>query len=110
LVISRVSINEGSRTPGVPKSIARLKTAPHHQKNVYIARVGCSGDVAPKDDKALQKTCTTCQRIDEFQTCGDGNALRCPMAKVCNDLGKRGPLDSDGQIAELVEGRPRHLP
>jgi hypothetical protein len=32
------------------------------------------------------------------------------MAKVCNDLGKRGPLDSDGQIAELVEGRPRHLP
>src|SRR5262249_40589179 len=89
--------------------ITRLKTAPHHQKNVYIARVGGSGDVAPKDDEALQKTCTTRQLIDVFQACGDGNALRCTMAKVCDDLGKHGPIDSDGQIAELVEGRPRHL-
>jgi hypothetical protein len=31
------------------------------------------------------------------------------MAKVRDDLGKCGPIDSDGQITQLVEGRPRHL-
>jgi hypothetical protein len=31
------------------------------------------------------------------------------MAKVRDDLGKRGPIDADGQIAQLVEGRPQHL-
>jgi hypothetical protein len=31
------------------------------------------------------------------------------MAKMCDDLGKRGPIDTDGQIAQLVAGRPQHL-
>jgi len=89
--------------------ITRLKTAPHHQKDIHVTRVGLSGDVTAEDDEPLQRTCTTRQLIDAFQTCGDGNALRCAMAKVRDDIGKRGPLYSDGQIAQLVEGRPRHL-
>ena len=91
------------------EGVTRLKTALHHQKNVYITRIGCSGDVAPEEDESLHSTCTTRQLIDVFQTCGDGNALRCTTAKVRDDLGKRGPLDTDGQIAQLVEGRPQHL-
>ena len=71
--------------------VTRLKTALHHQKNVYIARVRCSGDVAPKEDEALHSTCTMRQRIDVFQTCGDGSALRCPMAKVRDDVGQAWP-------------------
>src|SRR5262245_6541233 len=89
--------------------VTRLKTALHHQKNVDIVRVGCSGDVAPEEDESLHSPCTTRQLIDVFQACGDGQALRCTMAKVRDDLGKRGPIDTDGQIAQLVEGRPQHL-
>src|SRR2546428_12778152 len=88
--------------------VTRLKTALHHQKNVYIVRVGCRGDVAPKEDESLHRACTMRQLIDVFQTCGDGSALRCPMAKVRDDLGQRGPIDADGQIAQRVEGRPQH--
>jgi hypothetical protein len=31
------------------------------------------------------------------------------MAPVRDNLGKRGPIDADGQIAQRVEGRPQHL-
>jgi len=72
-------------------------------------RLGCSRDIAPEDDESLHRTCTTRQFVDMFQTCGDGNALCCPMAKVRDDLSKRGPIDADGQIAQFVEVRPQHF-
>src|SRR4029453_833830 len=90
--------------------VTRLKTALHHQKDIHVTWVGLSSDVTAKDDEPLQRTCMTHQLIDTFQTCGNGNTLRCAMAKVRDDIAKRGPIYSDGQIAQLVEGRPQHLP
>ena len=55
--------------------IMRLKTALHHQKDIHVTWVGLSGDVTAEDNKPLQRTCTTRQLIDAFQTCGDGYAL-----------------------------------
>ena len=72
----------------------------------YITQVGFRCDVAPEDDEPLHSTCTTRQRLDGFQTRRDSNALHCIMAEVCDDLGKRGLIDADGQSAQRVEGRP----
>ena len=57
------------------RGVTRLKTAPHHQKDVHVTWVGLSSDVAPEENEALHRPCTTRQLIDAFQTCGDGNAL-----------------------------------
>jgi transposase InsO family protein len=85
------------------RGITRLKTAPHHQKDIYVTRVRLRCDVAPEDDEPLHSTCTTRQRLDAFQTCGDCNALHCIMAEVCDDLGKRGLIDADGQkVHDLI--------
>jgi hypothetical protein len=47
------------------RCIARLKTVPHHQKDIHVTRVGLSGDVTTEDDKSLQKLCTACYRLSE---------------------------------------------
>src|SRR5262245_55479710 len=90
--------------------VTRLKTAPHHQKDIHVTRAGLRSDVAPENDESLHGTCTTRQLIDTLQTRSDVSALRCAMPKVRDDIGQCGPIEPNGQIAQLVEGRPQHLP
>src|SRR2546426_11231600 len=92
------------------RDVTRLKTAPHHQKDIHVVRVGLRSDIAPEDDESLHSICATRQLIDTLQTRSDGSALRCAMTKVRDDLGQCGPIDPNGQIAQLVESRPQHLP
>jgi hypothetical protein len=78
------------------RGIMRLKTAPHHEKYIYVAWIGFRGDVAPKDNEALQMSCALRQLVEAFQTSCDSNALRCAVAKVCDNLSNRGPMYADG--------------
>jgi hypothetical protein len=77
----------------------RLKIAAHHEKHIYIAWIGFSGDVAPKYDESLQMSCAMRQLVEAFQTSRDSNALRCAMAKVRDNLSNRGPMYANGEIA-----------
>ena len=47
-------------------------------------------------DESLHSICTTRQLVDVLQTRSDGHALRGAMAKVRDDIGKCGPIDSNG--------------
>jgi hypothetical protein len=86
--------------------ITRLKTALHYEKYTYVAWVRLLSDTAPENDKSLYTPCATHRLVDMFQTSRDSNALSCAAAKVRDDLSNRGPIYSDGEIAQGIESRP----
>jgi hypothetical protein len=54
LALRSVMLEEALR---LRRGIMRLKTAPHHEKYIYVAWIGFSRDVTPKDNKSLQMSC-----------------------------------------------------
>ena len=91
------------------RAFFEVKGILHDQDYIHIVRFRLGGDIAAKNDQALQVAGSASQFHHVHQTARASVPAGRLSAKPPDDFGQGGPMDVRGQIAEGIELRQRHV-